>query len=674
MFLAATQMSTPYATNANGYVTAVSDDGRYALFTVYNNPDPLEKVHLMDFSTGEVKLIPVPSNLGAGFWSLGISGDGTKMAFVAGDRAAFKGQIYVTDLQTGSLQLVSSNSNGEVANSEADWTADHFFGNGRYLAFDSTADNLVAGDTNGKSDVFVKDLQTGITTLASSGSNSEPGNNGSYGAQVSADGRYVFFESYATNFGIQDGYTRNLFVKDLQTGQLQYANRSLSGEVINPSPTSPYTFISADGSKIAYSSYSLHAMVKDIHTGELSYIARDASGQNLMGSSYVMGISTDGRYVTFSAGGDNFLPGDGDSERDIYQKDLQTGALHLLTPHATGNDNDSTVHAVSGNAQHIFYQEFKPSTYNPLTVLHTNGLSNNAGNDVLIGTNAADQLVGGAGNDHYWLDHAGDVVTEAANAGSDTVSSLIADYSLPPNLENLLLAWQASLNLPALSAQDGAGNDLNNRITGNDLNNRLAGMAGNDVLIGSKGNDILDGGAGADIVLYGDSSSGNAINKVADSIEVKKLGGQVDLLKNIERIQFSDTGYSYQGDINSAQAYRIYQAALNRTPDSAGLGYWIKQIDKGAQLSDIAQGFMQSQEFKNMYGANPANSEMVQKFYQNVLHRAPDAGGLQYWTSILDNQHANGAQVLASFSESAENQAALIGVIDAGFSFTVFAG
>ena len=108
-----------------------------------------------------------------------------------------------------------------------------------------------------------------------------------------------------------------------------------------------------------------------------------------------------------------------------------------------------------------------------------NILTGLGGNDTLDGAGGADTMVGGLGNDTYVVDNIGDVVTEAAGQGTDTVQSSI-DYTLGANLENLTLTGAAFL---------GFGNDDANVITGN---------AGVNVLVGLGGNDTLDGGAGAD--------------------------------------------------------------------------------------------------------------------------------------------------------------------------------
>jgi len=80
----------------------------------------------------------------------------------------------------------------------------------------------------------------------------------------------------------------------------------------------------------------------------------------------------------------------------------------------------------------------------------------------------------------------------------------------------------------------------------------------------------------------------------------------------------------------AGRAYRVYKAAFNRDPmegDKAGLGYWIGQIDKGMDLIEVSARFVDSKEFKDLYGTNPANAQFLTKLYQNVLGRAPGATG-----------------------------------------------
>ncbi|NTW70193.1 MAG: DUF4347 domain-containing protein [Chlorobiaceae bacterium] len=132
-----------------------------------------------------------------------------------------------------------------------------------------------------------------------------------------------------------------------------------------------------------------------------------------------------------------------------------------------------------------------------------NILIGGAGNDTLIGWGGADSMTGGAGDDRYYVDNAGDVVSEVDEPGIDAVYTKIS-YTLTANVENLFLQ--------RFGAIDGTGNSLNNTIVGNDSTNTVSGGGGNDTLYGGGGtdtlngdseNDVLDGGAGNDTLNGG---------------------------------------------------------------------------------------------------------------------------------------------------------------------------
>lgn len=232
------------------------------------------------------------------------------------------------------------------------------------------------------------------------------------------------------------------------------------------------------------------------------------------------------------------------------------------------------------------------------------------------------------------------------------------------------------------NAYGGEGNDV---LIANASGSTLHGMAGNDTLTGGAGNDVLDGGAGSDTVdggsgfdmaLYRGGRGNFTIVRTAAGFTVtdKTHTEGTDTLVNVERLSFDDEGYAL--DINGVggEAYRLYQAAFNRTPDKGGLGYWISAMDKGVSLMDVAAGFVASSEFGSVYGTNPSNHDIVLRFYNNVLHRAPDAAGLDYWVGVLDSKAASLAAVLAGFSESPENQAGLAPIIGNGFDYKPFIG
>lgn len=202
-----------------------------------------------------------------------------------------------------------------------------------------------------------------------------------------------------------------------------------------------------------------------------------------------------------------------------------------------------------------------------------------------------------------------------------------------------------------------------------------SGTAANDYLVGLSIGQALDGDAGTDAALYSGYRSGYTVTRGATETTVQRSGwngsGVADKLVNVERLLFDDTAVALDIDGVAGQAYRLYQAAFNRAPDKSGLGYWLGQMDKGARLSDVAQSFINSAEFVTLNGAAPSDSAFVGKLYENVLHRAGEQAGIDYWSGVLASGVSRSA-VLASFSESPENQAAVLKVIGNGFDYVPY--
>lgn len=149
-----------------------------------------------------------------------------------------------------------------------------------------------------------------------------------------------------------------------------------------------------------------------------------------------------------------------------------------------------------------------------------------------------------------------------------------------------------------------------------------------------------------------------------------------DRLISIERLQFADGAIAFDtgasGD--AGQAYRIYRAAFDREPDQVGLGFWIEMLDRGVTLQAVAAGFTKGEEFSNLFGADPSNADIVTRLYRNILDREPEQGGYEFWLSVLDNKLADQGTVLAAFSESPENRAAVAELIANGVNYQPYAG
>lgn len=187
---------------------------------------------------------------------------------------------------------------------------------------------------------------------------------------------------------------------------------------------------------------------------------------------------------------------------------------------------------------------------------------------------------------------------------------------------------------------------------------------------GGGGSDVraIEGGSGLDTVVYCGARDAYALALGQDGFQVSALaGGGADTLHGVERLVFNDGQVALDVDGAAGQAYRLYQAVFDRAPDLEGLGFWIGAMDKGVGLQDVARSFVASAEFTDRYGPT-TDAQFLDLLYQHVLHREPDAAGLQFWSDALQ-AHAPREAVLASFSESAENQAQVIGVIQHGIDF-----
>lgn len=122
---------------------------------------------------------------------------------------------------------------------------------------------------------------------------------------------------------------------------------------------------------------------------------------------------------------------------------------------------------------------------------------------------------------------------------------------------------------------------------------------------------------------------------------------------NLDRLIFDNGTLVVDRDDAAFNVYRLYEAAFNRTPDLDGLSYWINDLDKGASILDIANGFSNSAEFNDQYQTK-SNREIIETFYQNVLDRPGEASGIEYWLEDF-NQGASLHGMLNSFANSEEN-------------------
>jgi hypothetical protein len=187
-------------------------------------------------------------------------------------------------------------------------------------------------------------------------------------------------------------------------------------------------------------------------------------------------------------------------------------------------------------------------------------------------------------------------------------------------------------------------------------------------------NKNIDGLAGVDTIIFNGNLSNYSIASSGNGFSIQdRLVNDGTVVENrVEKLQFTDHTLTIDATPNETllESYRIYKAAFDRAPDYGGVGFWYHSMNVGESLTKVAEGFINSNEFRAMYGDKPTDSTFVTLLYQHVLGRDLDAGGYDFW--INDLKVETRAQVLAHFSESAENIAHLAGVVSNGIIYEAY--
>jgi uncharacterized repeat protein (TIGR01451 family) len=274
-----------------------------------------------------------------------ISGDGRFVAFgsnatnlIAGGNLPFN--IFVHDRQSGSTEIVSVSSGGRQGDGLS--SAPAISHDGRFVAFDSDATNLVQGDQNGITDVFRHDRDTGETILISVSSDGQQGDASSHAPAISADGRFVVFHANSA-LALEDiNQTTDVYVRDVQTGITTLVSIGFDGSAGNG--TSFIQDINGDGRFVAFVSDSTNLIPNDVQdvdanvyvrdliagTTELVSVGSDGTRANV-GFFDRPSISADGRYVAFSTTV-SLVPEDTRQfSLDIYLRDRLTGTTELIS-------------------------------------------------------------------------------------------------------------------------------------------------------------------------------------------------------------------------------------------------------------------------------------------------------------------------------------------------------
>ena len=257
--------------------------------------------------------------------------------------------VFVRNLRTNRTTLVSRAGGADGPKGAGPSGGGSLSGDGRYVAFQSSAANLDPADTDQTSDVFVRDLDTGKTTLVSraGGAGGPKGAGPSSGGSLSGDGRYVAFQSSAANLDPADtDHNSDVFLRDLQTDQLTLVSRADGTGGAKANLESSFPVLSADGRHVAFTSRASNldpadpdtrsdVYVRDLQTGDTTLVSRadGAGGKKANRDATIDGValSADGRYVAFSSRASNLDPADPDTVEDVFVRDLQTHQTTLAS-------------------------------------------------------------------------------------------------------------------------------------------------------------------------------------------------------------------------------------------------------------------------------------------------------------------------------------------------------
>jgi Tol biopolymer transport system component len=268
--------------------------------------------------------------------------------------------------------LVSVNSAEEQGNDSSEAAA--ISADGRYVAFASAADNLSANDNNYVPDIFVRDRVAGVTEVVSVASDGTPADNYSLNPDISADGRYVCFESFAGNLVPNDVlFGFDIYVHDRETGTTEMVSVS-SSEQQSRVFGSDLCAISADGRYVAFQSYAEELVpgdtndtndifVRDRQTGtteRVSVTSSETQANDLSFASFSTYISGDGRFVALASFGDNLVPNDSNNKEDIFVRDRVAGTterVSVSSAEVQGN-GDSFGAAISVTGRFVSFSSF----------------------------------------------------------------------------------------------------------------------------------------------------------------------------------------------------------------------------------------------------------------------------------------------------------------------------
>jgi hypothetical protein len=457
--------------STNPYEQSISEDGNYVVFEspygaagqAYVKNEANSMLTLVSSSSAGVA-----SNAGIFDPTISESADGSQVEVGFNstatnlDPAATAGinEVYVKNVNTGGLTLVSA-AGGVAANSGSEDEA--LSTNAAFVSFDSAATNLGLGATGAANEVYVRNMAANTLMLASQTSAGTQANAAALNQSISSDGSEVVFDSAATDLGSTSGATE-VYVKNATSaaGALSIVSETAGGVIADGGSSGGS--ISADGSKVAFSSTANNLVtgvtagiseiyLKNLQTGVVSLVSSASNGTIANASSFEPILSADGNFVMFESAATNLVASATSGLQQVYVKNLQTGAIALLSSTAAGaaGSNDSFVSTFAGE------QAFSEDDAKAVFATYASNLSGTSSLTVLRATTSGPALTTNPVDGNNVVSAAqlaaatftgttdaptGSTVTVAIDAAADTVGTAVvqADGS-----------WSVTADLGALA-------------------------------------------------------------------------------------------------------------------------------------------------------------------------------------------------------------------------------
>ncbi len=368
--------------DANSINASVSADGRFVVFDtiatnlVANDNNTAWDIYLrdrLDGTTTRISTTPTGDDSDGASIDPVISDDGTSIVFsssatnlVSNDSNSVA-DIFRFDMLTGELTRISTGINSGEANDDSD--APDVSATGRYIVYESNANNLVAEpDTNGVTDIYFYDTQTGVTELISINSDEQQGNGISRNPSISDDGRFVAFESHSDNLvGNDTNGVVDIFLRDRLNGETVRVNVSNENMETNNDSVTPV--ISGNGSVVAFRSIANNLVagdtndvrdifIRDLTTNTTSRVSISTTGQESNGTSFSSpDIDANGRYIVFYSAADNLVEGDDNAAWDVFLHDRELNETVRVSVNSDGEQANASsfVPAISAGGQYVVF-------------------------------------------------------------------------------------------------------------------------------------------------------------------------------------------------------------------------------------------------------------------------------------------------------------------------------